>query len=713
MKRKLLIILLSATAVYANAQQKLFTMQDAVLGLRGKLAPENIKQLNWLPGTQTYTFQDGDYLLSSTVPAMKMDTLLFLEKINAQLSEVERLKSIPVVQWFDSRNFYFNNKQAYYFGTIANGYATVKKWLELPAEAANVTIHKPSKQIAYTIDNNLFLINAQGQTLTVTNDVDKAIVNGQSVHRNEFGISGGIFFSPDGNRLAFYRMDERMVADYPIVNWSTVPAKNENIKYPMAGKTSHEVTLGVYNPITRQTLYLQTDAPKDQYLTCVSWSPDEKFIYVGLLNRAQNHLKLNRYASTTGNLDKTLFEERSNKYVEPQHEITFLPNSKNEFIWWSQRDGFMHLYRYNTEGKLINQITKGAWLVNQLVGFNAANKQIIIAGTKDGAKEKHVYVVNWENSKLQKLDHAPGMHTPRTNDAGTYWIDHCQSADVPRTISVNAVSGKWKRELLQAKNTLSEFKRAKVEDVTLAADDGTPLYGKLIYPTDFDVQKKYPVIVYLYNGPHLQLITNSFPASGNLWYEYLAQRGYVVFTMDGRGSSNRGLQFEQATHKQLGTVEMEDQLKGVAFLKNLSFVDADRMGVHGWSFGGFMTTSLMLRHPNVFKVGVAGGPVIDWSLYEAMYTERYMGAPQNNQKGYDENNLLTKTANLKGKLLMIHGAQDPVVVWQHSVNFVKACVDNGVQIDYFMYPGHEHNVQGKDRVHLMQKVTDYFDLYLK
>lgn len=713
MNRKLLIILFGAVALQVQAQQKLFTMQDAVLGLRTNLAPENIKQLSWLPASNTYTFQDGEYLLGTHVPQMKSDTLIRLQEINKQLPADAVLKAMPVIQWFDKSNFYFNSKGKYYVGQIANGFASVKEWIKLPANATNISIHNATRQVAYTTDNNLFLSGLNGRIHTVTNDNSKSIVNGQSVHRNEFGINGGIFFSPKGNKIAYYRMDESMVADYPIIDWSTVPAKNENIKYPMAGKISHEVTIGIYNPITKQTVFLQTGEPKDQYLTCVTWSPDERYVYVGVLNRAQNHLKLNCYNAATGIFEKTLFEERSNKYVEPQHELTFLPGKNNEFIWWSQRDGFMHLYRYNTEGKLLQQVTKGNWLVNQIVGLSEANSQIVFTATKDGATEKNVYAVNWNTGNIMRLDDAPGIHTPTVNEAGTYWIDRYQNAEAPRSIVVRGLSGKWKKQLLNAKNTLTDYKRPKVESITLSADDGTPLYGKLIYPTDFDVAKKYPVIVYLYNGPHLQLVTNGFPASGNLWYEYLAQRGYVVFTMDGRGSSNRGVAFEQAVHRQLGTVEMNDQLKGVAYLKSLSFVDADRMGVHGWSFGGFMTTSLMLRHPDVFKVGVAGGPVIDWSMYEIMYTERYMGTPANNAEGYDANNLLTKTKNLKGKLLMIHGAQDPVVVWQHSINFVKASVDNGVQIDYFVYPGHEHNVQGKDRVHLMQKITDYFDLYLK
>jgi dipeptidyl-peptidase-4 len=313
---------------------------------------------------------------------------------------------------------------------------------------------------------------------------------------------------------------------------------------------------------------------------------------------------------------------------------------------------------------------------------------------------------------MHRIDTEPGWHNITANEDGTYLLDVFSAAGIPKRTVVRSTTSRYNKVLVEAANTLTDFDRPEIRDITLKADDGTPLYGKLILPTNFDAGKKYPVIVYLYNGPHVQLIKNTFPESGNLWYEYMAQKGYVVFSMDGRGSGNRGLAFEQAVFRQLGTLEMEDQLKGVAYLKSLPYVDADRMGVHGWSYGGFMTTSLMLRHPGVFKVGVAGGPVIDWKMYEAMYTERYMDTPEENPEGYEKANLLSKVKNLDGKLLMIHGTDDTTVVWHHSIKFIKKAITENVQVDYFAYPGYEHNVRGKDRVHLMQKISDYFDEYL-
>jgi dipeptidyl-peptidase-4 len=510
-------------------------------------------------------------------------------------------------------------------------------------------------------------------------------------------------------------MDQRMVNDYPIIKWNQDPAIANIIKYPMAGGTSHEVKLCVYNPTTENTITLKTgEKNKDHYLTCVTWSPDEKFIYVAILNRGQNHLSLNKYDASTGEKLATLFEEKHEKYVHPTHPILFLPGNEETFLWWSERDGYEHLYRYTTNGKLVKQLTKGSWVVNEILGYNRKSNQLVLTTSKESPMEKNIYTLNVNNGKLTKIDKGEGMHTGLYSDNGNYVYDVYSGAGVPKNTFVRSLDGSFSHEILKSADPLAGYDRPTIKNLTIKAADGvTPLFAKMILPVPFDSNRKYPVIVYLYNGPNVQLLHNSFPESGNLWYEYMAQHGYIVFTMDGRGSKNRGRAFEQATFRKLGTVEMEDQLKGVSFLKNLQFVDTNRMGVHGWSFGGFMTTSLMLKYPGVFKCAVAGGPVMDWKLYEVMYTERYMDSPKENPEGYAESNLLDKVKNLKGKLLLIHGTNDDVVVWQHSMNFIKKSVDEGMQVDYFVYPGHEHNVRGKDRVHLMQKITNYFDDYLK
>ena len=703
----------------ATAQTKKLTLEQAVRSYSGEAAIQSLKSASWNHGAEAFSYitqvggKDAFVLL---YPQSGRRDTVSLSTLNNRWFGGDTLRGLPPVQRLKDGRSWFQRGSAIYFtndwSDVKAGRATAQ---QLDAVAENVTVDESTGNIAYTVGNNLFLQMAGGKAVPVSSDTDEAIVNGQTVHRSEFGITGGIFFSPAGNLLAYYHMDQRPVKDYPVIDWKPVPAVNKNIKYPMAGDSSHIVTLRVFNPQTGSTVTLQTGLPAEQYLTSVTWAPDEKSIYVGLLNRDQNHLQLRQYDAQTGAQTAQLFEEKSTKYVEPQNQLAFIPGTKGEFLWWSQRQGFMHLYRYNSSGKLLNAVTQGDWLVNDILGFYAPGNEVLVSATKESALEKHSYAVNWKTGKMRRLDKAAGTHNAVANESGTRIWDNWSSNEVPRQIDLIEVKNGKTQTLVTGTDFYAAptWSRARVENVTLRATDGTPLYGKIILPADLDSTKQYPSITYLYNGPHVQLVKNSFPASGNLWYEFMADKGYVVFVMDGRGSSNRGLAFEQAPFRQLGTVEMEDQLKGNEYLRGLKFIDTARMGVHGWSFGGFMTTSLMLRHPNAYKVGVAGGPVMNWEWYEIMYTERYMDRPQENPEGYAAAELPSKAGNLKGKLLLIHGTDDDVVVWQHSINFIRSCVEKNVQADYFVYPGHPHNVRGKDRIHLMQKITDYFDLYLK
>lgn len=691
------------------AQNQKLTMQEAIMGLYTNLRVENYWYPTWLKNSNSLSYySNGQYHITDAKTG-KTEKFLSLYE---DLGKIFPSNFLPKINFIDTQSGYFNYDNQYYKILKKDNKWVVNEWLKVPEDAENTEIVWEKDLIIYTLKNNLYYTNSQGQK-TITNEEDENIISGQSVHRQEFGINKGIFVSPDKTKIAFYKMNQTMVKDYPIINWSENPAQNHNIKYPMAGQASHQVVLAVYDLETGKTTFINTAGDKEQYLTAISWRPNSKNIFIGQLNRRQNHLQFNMYNAENGTFVKTIFEEKSDKYVEPEHGIVFLPNSDKDFIWQSQRTGFNHLFHYNIDKGLVRQITKGDWLVTNFLGFNAKKKEIFFTSTMESPLERNLYKVNWLSGKIHRLDKEAGTHSGLLSENGEYLLDTFNSGDVPRKINIIQTEKSTQENLLSAKNTLENFALSEVRNVTLKADDGTPLYGKLMLPKNMDTTKKYPVIVYLYNGPHAQLINNTFPKSENLWYDYLTQNGYIVFSMDGRGSSNRGLKFEQSVYKNLGETEMKDQLKGVEYLKSLPFVDAERMGVHGWSFGGFMTTSLMLKYPEIFKVGVAGGPVIDWNMYEIMYTERYMQSPQLNPEGYKQANLLDKVSNLKGKLLMIHGTDDDVVVWQQSMKFITKSIDQGVQVDYFVYPNHKHNVLGKDRVHLMQKITDYFDLYLK
>ncbi len=691
-----------------SAQNKMLTLEDATW-MNSDLRPQSLRGLQWRGESDSFTWIANNSLVSGNVKNENVDTLLTLQALNSvfSLKEFDKLKRFPSITWITNDKFMFTHNDTLFSFEVNN--QELKKNNEYPEKAKNTDINKTTFAIAYTIENNLY-VAINGEQIAVTNDEDAGIVNGQSVHRSEFGIYKGTFWSPQGNFLAFYRMDETMVTDYPLVDIDTRIAEVKNTKYPMAGMTSHEVTIGIFNPKTNEKIFLKTGEPADQYLTTVTWSPDEKYIFVGLLNRDQNHLKLNKYDASTGEFIQTLFEEKDNEYVEPEHDLYFLNSNPEHFLWFSERDGYNHLYLYDINGNLIKQITKGAWTVTSFLGTDQNDKKIFYVSTEESPIEKQIYSLEMKSGKTTRLSSVKGTHRAILNSDAGYFIDiySSQSEDITREYALIDTKGKTKRTLLKNVDPLKDYNLGETSIFTIKNPEGTDLYCRMIKPPDFDQTKKYPVFLYVYGGPHSQLVSNSWLGGGGLFLNYMAQQGFIVFTLDNRGTGNRGIDFEQAIFRDMGSVEVEDQIAGINYMKTLNFVDPDRIGVNGWSYGGFMTISLMLLHPDVFKVGACGGPVTDWKYYEVMYGERYMDTPEANPEGYEHSSLLDKAENLQGKLLIIHGTEDPTVVWQQSLQFIKSCIEAGKQVDYFVYPGHGHGVRGKERLHLNTKMATYF-----
>ena len=584
-------------------------------------------------------------------------------------------------------------------------------------------------------------------------DGSREIVYGQSVHRDEFGISKGTFWSPNGERLAFYRMDQSMVTDYPQVNIPEIgfdhPETQSCIatpapdKYPMTGETSHQVTVGVFDCLTGKTIYLKAGDPTDRYFTNIAWSPDSKTVYMFEVNRDQNDSRLTAYDAETGEKTGELYRETDEKYVEPLHPIKFLPWDSNRFIMQSRKDGYNHLYicevkneerrtkNSNAESSSkkqensslstlhsslsIRQLTSGKWEVMEVLGFNRKRKSIIIASNECSPIQRNIFLVDTQTGKRTMMDDCgKGWHNATLSESGQFVYDNYSTPDVPRKIAiVNTENGK-RTTYFTAENPWKGYNVPEYSCGTVKAADGeTDLYWRMVKPTNFDPAKKYPTIIYVYGGPHAHNVDARWNYSSRGWETYMAEKGYLLFILDNRGSENRGKAFEQATFRQLGQIEMQDQMKGVEYLKTLPYVDADRIGVHGWSFGGFMTISLMTNYPEVFKVGVAGGPVIDWHWYEVMYGERYMDTPQTNPEGYKKTSLLYQAKNLKGKLQIIQGLNDVTVVPQHCLTFLKACIAAGTQPDFFVYPGEPHNMRGHQSTHLHERISNYFFDYLK
>lgn len=699
MKKTITIILLFVI-VSMQAQKKELTLKDAVLGYYKGLYPKSLSGLKGVSNSDNFMYLEKDkWMIKNKLnQVVKSISLAELKKYFPEL------KHFPKVQYINDKVITFQEKNSK--AMIVYNYQDKKiiKRISLPENAQNVDYNQ-GNFVAYTLDNNLYVAKKDDAKQKIT-AFDKNIVSGQAIHRFEFGISKGTFWSPKNNYLAFYQKDESNVSDYPLVDQTTYPASLKNIKYPMAGQASEQAKVGIYHPMYKELTYLKINTKDEHYLTNLSWTPDERYVLLAEVNREQNNMQYNMYDAKTGLKVKTLFEEKNDKWVEPEHTATFLPNSNDKFLWISERDGFNNLYLYNTKGKLIRQVTHFKSPIHKILGFDKKGKNVIVSATGKDARENQAFKVNIKKGTVIPLTTKKG--TNRLQMQGNLLIANFSNLETPREISVIDVETTKETTIFSASNPLENYNIAKTEFVDLKSKDGYTLHGRMIKPANFDATKKYPVLLYVYGGPHAQLVTNSWLAGANLWMHWLAnQKDYIVFTLDNRGSANRGFKFESIIHRKTGDAAIEDQLIGIDYLKKLNYIDSNRLAVFGWSYGGFMSTSLMLRHPGVFTTSVAGGPVTDWKYYEVMYGERYMDTPQENPKGYANARVGKYIQNLDGKMLIIHGSIDDTVVPQHSMTLLKEAVDKEVQVDFFTYPMHPHNVRGKDRVHLMTKVLEY------
>ena len=711
----LVILVTLAAPTTMTAQNKLFTLEDLNFGGTnyGNMQPKNL-WLTWWGDQLIQTDVEECYTID--VKTGKKAKLFTLDDINkwAESDDVKYVRHLMNAKfpYPDKTIVQVGNRKA----VILVDFKQQKiVWQDSIAGQTANDWCPASKATAYVEGHQLFVVDANEQKHQLSTDGSREIVYGQSVHRNEFGIEKGTFWSPDGQRLAFYRMDQSMVTDYPQVDIFPRNASYEPDKYPMAGMTSHKVTVGVYDLQNDKTVYLQTGDPTDRYFTNISWGPDCKTIYMFELNRDQNDCRLVSYDATTGQKLAELYRETSDKYVEPQHPIQFLPWDDSKFIMQSQKDGYNHLYLFDTNGKELKQITKGEWVVMEVLGFNKKQKSIIFKANKEHPLHHRLYSVSMTGT-IQQLETVDGVHNGLLSPSGNFLIDRFTTPTRPRVIDVVDITRKTPQHtnLLEAEDPWTGYQQPIFECGSIKAADGvTDLYYRMVKPADFNPEKKYPIVVYVYGGPHANNVQASWHWASRSWETYMAQKGYIIFVLDNRGSQYRGRAFEQATFHQLGQIEMQDQMKGVDYLRTLPYVDMNRLGVHGWSFGGFMTISLMTNYPDVFKVGVAGGPVIDWKWYEVMYGERYMGTPQNNPEGYAKTSLISKAKDLKGKLQIITGYNDNTVVPQHCLSFLDACIKAGTQPDFFAYPGEEHNMRGHASVHLHERITQYFEDYLK
>ena len=667
---------------------------------------DNIYGIAWRPGVDMYSYIDDDQNIMLVNAKTGKETVL----ISSTTRKGHGITSAYGYEWIDANTLYFprdhrvltllkgNETESYVFDKV--------DWDDV--------IDQDVKHRLFVIKNDkgVFVESALNgfKPILLCPDTGKNIVFGESVHRSEWGIDEGQYISPNGNYIAFYRMDESMVEDYPLVNTSTPIATVENIKYPMAGRTSHVVTVGIFDvaksaekgaPVYH---YIQTDKADGEFLTNVTFSPDEKYLYITHLNREQNHSKLIRYDLQTGQKLRVLIEEKDNRYVEPTRRMIFLKNGN--FLWFSDRDGWKHLYLYMHDSRLVKKVVDGKFDIIEYYGMDKDEKNIYFTASLEKPVNQYVCKVNIDKGTLTCLAHADGVHTPIFSESKAYFVDYFSNPTTPRVISLVDNQGKTVRTLLTAKSPFGVMQLGDTKIFSIVNKDGDSLWCRMITPPNMDKSKKYPVFLYVYGGPHSQLVTNQY-LSGGLFLEFMAQQGYIVFTLDNRGTQNRGAEFEKCIHRNLGVREVEDQMCGVEYLKSLPYVDADRIGLDGWSYGGFMVLSLITAHPEAFRAASCGGPVVNWEWYEVMYGERYMDTPQENPSGYANANIIPKIKNVKCPLLVMHGAQDHTVVQQHTLELLREAVAEDIELEYFVYTAHDHNVSWPERPHLFNKLLRF------
>lgn len=701
MKNIFLAVILSLCSIVSFSQKKHISTEEAAYNW--DLYPKSLYYLQWISGTNNYIYLSDNKLIIKNAQTNKEQKIITLSEF---LSVYPSLQYFPPITYVDNSVLVFKDKNVYHLFNYQQ--KKNERTITLDENAQNPKYHHLKKAVAYTLDNNLYLATDKNPKIAITTISDKNIVSGQSIHRNEFGISEGIFWSPKGNYIAFYQKDETHIKEYPLVDISSGEAKLNAIKYPMAGQKSEQAKVGIFNLETQSVHYLDIDTSDEHYLTNLTWSPDEKDILLAEVARSQKSYSLNRYDAINGKRLNTILTEKNSKWVEPEHSAVYSPDGKN-FVWLSEKSGFMNAYLYTNSGKFVRQITNNNWVINKVLGFDNEGEYLFVSGTGTNPLENHTFKVHIKSKKHTQLTPTEGTHRTQLNFNGQYLLDTYSSLTIPNVVDVVNTHQNSRNTIFKAENPLKEYKIGSVELLKLKADDQkTDLYAKIIKPKNFDPDKKYPVLLYVYGGPHSQFVTNSWTANTELWMMAMAENeDYIIFTLDNRGTDNRGFAFESIIHQNLATYAVKDQMTAVNYLKSLSYVDSRRMSVYGWSFGGFMASSLMLRHPSTFNVAVAGGAVTDWRLYEVMYGERYMDTPSENPKGYEDTKIAKYIPNLKGKLLFIHGYKDDVVLPQHMLEVSQESVKQHKVIDTFVYPLDKHNVSSEGYKHLVKYITEY------
>jgi dipeptidyl-peptidase 4 len=707
MKKQFLLFLIFLFAQFLSADPTKKNLTVELVSVKNALIEPSISEIQWSPhGNQISYFRNKgeDNLLFTFDVKTHQQHLLFD-------STSEKFK-LSGYEWSPkSDSILLQSETDLWLFDVKTG--NKKQLTSDPDEEECVAFAPTGDRIAFVKKNNIYTIDIDsGKLQQLTDDGTDKIFNGKLdwVYSEELGRDEDRAYewSPDGKKIFYLRLDESKVQQYPIVDYSTVPVSTTWQQYPKAGSPNPTPSVHVVDVDGKKTWTSKLSSDAEYIGPRFSWTPDSKSVSYLTLNRDQTELNVHLW--NPEQKDSVLLTEKDPYWIDTVDPPRFLKNGK-QFLWFSQRDGWLHLYLYNNDGQLVNQMTRGDWMIEQLAEdqtfVDEQHGWVYFASTQLDPKERHIYRIRFDGV-LQQLTKESGTHKPMLSPDGNFLIDTFSSVEQPPQVYLLQTDGSEITTIDQPKNELAKYNLSKPEWIELRADDGTKLYSVLWKPSDFDPSKKYPVIIYVYGGPWGEEVKNEW-VRNTLLTHLFTQNGFLVWTLDNRGTPGRGHAFQtSAIYKRSGEIELQDQLTGVDYLKSLSYVDPARIGIWGWSYGGYFTL-YAVTHSNAFKCAVAGAPVTDWKFYDTIYTERTMKTPQENPEGYKKSSPLESAANLQSNLLIIHGLADDNVHPQNTINFINALVKARKSYQLHLQPGQKHGFRADEAtIYLNQRLLDFF-----
>lgn len=698
-----------------QAQQKVATVEDV---WKFKFYARGLRGVNWMKNGQYYTTQRGNKVLKFDIKTQKVVETLFddgsLTFGNYSLSAKED-KLLLATQ---TESIYRRSSKSYYYVYDIKT-QKLDKLTNAEGKQMHATFSPDGNKVAFVRNNNMFVVDLVTRKETqITKDGKwNHIINGNAdwVYEEEFSFSKAFFWSPDSKKIAFYKFNESKVKEYNMQRWGGQKqsyAIDYRFKYPKAGEDNSTIQVLVYNIALGKSVKMDIGSEQDIYIPRLRWTQNADLLSIRRMNRLQNKLEL-LHANANNGKTKVVLTEKSKTYVDVEFtdDLTYLKNGK-EFIYTSEKDGFKHIYLYKLDGKLVRQITKGSWEVSNLEGIDEKRKLLYFTSTEVSPLERQLYKIDFRGRKKSRMTQEKGTHRINLSPDAKYYIDTYSSASVPTIVSLNeAPSGKRLKVLednAQLKSRLKNYKVNYKEFFSFKTSENVELNAWRIKPFNFDKNKKYPVLMFVYGGPGSQQVTDSWNSFDFFWYQQLANKGYMVVCVDNRGTGARGRDFKHITYKQLGYYETIDQIEAAKYLAKQSYVDPARIGIWGWSYGGYMSSLCIMKGANVFKTAMAVAPVSTWRFYDTIYTERFLQRPQDNAEGYDKNSPLNHVNKLKGNYLLVHGTGDDNVHFQNAVELQNALIKAGKQFQSFYYPNRTHSIYSQNaRPHLYKMMTNF------